>query len=410
MVHIVINDIFNQAYELTDRYNAPRSSAAQRHRYDACFTFSLITRLSVTTHQWLHILKHAQGRLPNFHSNQPGEVYQAVTESVMRGDLAIYQLPKITDFGALRGKHGIGLCFIKGPNPHCATHLTPEICNSPAAATQLLNELGISDKAFLGYLNGESLYNSYQQQNPLQDALNLLATGKLLAYKVTLPASAPASKPVEYLPTTSADKPVPLAPETELKQLQPLAGDKVFKRRHEDGNSKDPYTLMADGKPLGANEGAMPATAKGLRTFPKEDKVLIERGFPDVVTRNDYKNFSDIKPKELPPGTKIYRIVDEGSSEAGGKSGCYWAYSKPANKTEWRSKYAVKDSWNDNGYYVEHTVGEGGLKVWEGTVAGQVYREHQDKEFYLAGGETQLYIAFNSLGILKPKLTNWPEA
>lgn len=214
MVQIVIYDMFNQAYELTDRHNAPRSSAAQRHRYDACFTFSLVSRLAVSHQQWLHIMRRALGRLPEFHSNHPGEIYQAITKSVMRGDLAIYQLPGITDFGALRGKADVGLCIIRGPDPHCATDLTPEICNSPEAAKQLLDEMGISTQSFLAHLNGKSLYSSYQQQNPLQDALNLLASGELLAYKVRLPVSAPTPKPVEYLPPTAADKPVTLAPET----------------------------------------------------------------------------------------------------------------------------------------------------------------------------------------------------
>ncbi len=43
-------------------------------------------------------------------------------------------------------------------------------------------------------------------------------------------------------------------------------------------------------------------------------------------------------------------------------------------------------------------------------MAGQENREHNGNEFYLNGGETQLYISFNALGALNPKLTNWPEA
>ncbi|HEX7762222.1 MAG TPA: hypothetical protein VF433_01230, partial [Cellvibrio sp.] len=389
MVHLVLSDLFDRAYELTDRCSAPQSSSAVRHRYDACFTFSLVTRLPVTPFQWLQILQGSQCHLPNFYSNHPAEVYQAVTESVMRGDLVIYQLPRITDFGALSGRKGFGLSIIKGPNPHCATRFSPETITSADAARQLLDELGISENAFLSYLSSESLYNSYQKQNPFQEALNLLGTGKLLAYKVPLPPKTPPVKVIEFLPATEADKPVPLAPEASQERIKPLDGDKVFKRTHTDGDSKDPYTLQTDGKPLGASEGVMPATAKGLKMFPHEYNELIKLGFPDVVGREDYKNFSTIEPKELAPGTTIYRIVDEGSSEAGGKSGCYWAYSKPANKTEWRREYAVKDSWNDNGYYVEHTVGEAGLKVWEGKVAGQAYAEHEGKEFYLNGGETQ---------------------
>jgi hypothetical protein len=37
------------------------------------------------------------------------------------------------------------------------------------------------------------------------------------------------------------------------------------------------------------------------------------------------------------------------------------------NKTAWRKDFAVKDSWNDNGYFVEETVGPEGLKVWRGS-------------------------------------------
>ena len=171
--------------------------------------------------------------------------------------------------------------------------------------------------------------------------------------------------------------------------------DKKFKRKHLHGDAKDPYTLMSDGKPMGAKEGAMPAEMYGLREPPHGNEKLIKEGYPDIATRGDYKNFATMESKELPPGTKIYRIVDEGSSEiTKGNSGCYWAKELPKNKTEWRSNYAVKDSWNDNGYYVEHTIGPDGLKVWEGKTAGQEYLEHKGKNFYLEGGYEQIYLDY----------------
>ena len=102
----------------------------------------------------------------------------------------------------------------------------------------------------------------------------------------------------------------------------------------------------------------------------------------------EYQNFIDAEPVNIPAGTKIYRIVDEAAENDGG----WWAYELPKNKTEWRRNYAVKDSWNDNGYYVEYTVPEGGLKAWSGKAAGQQYREFEGKEFYLPGGKEQIYI------------------
>ena len=221
---------------------------------------------------------------------------------------------------------------------------------------------------------------------------------------------AKAAKPKGGGATTEAPAAAKAAGHEAKPELKPYVGDKVFKKQHSDGSPADPYTLMADGLPQGAKEGLMPKHAAGLEEFPEEYIPLLKEGFPDVVSRNDFRNFSDIEPKILPPGSKIYRLVDEGCSEAKGESGCYWAHELPAGKAEWRSNYAVKDPWNDNGYYVEHTVGDDGLKVWQGKTAGQGYRKHEGKTFYLEGGETQLYVGYNEVPSLKPKLTNWPDA
>ncbi|WP_210403621.1 hypothetical protein [Cellvibrio sp. PSBB023] len=214
MVNIVIQDYTGQAYELTGRTRSPRSSSAQAYSSDSYSIFRLVARLPVGLQQWVQILGSVQQGTSYFHGSHPGEIYQAVAQCVLRGDLRIYQLPALTTVGALPGKHGIGLRIIKGPNPHCATDLMPEVINSTDAAQQLLNELGISSEVFLGYLKGESLYNDYQKQNPSAEVLNLLATGELLAYKIPLPPKAPPAKATEFLPATAADKPVPLAPES----------------------------------------------------------------------------------------------------------------------------------------------------------------------------------------------------
>jgi hypothetical protein len=129
---------------------------------------------------------------------------------------------------------------------------------------------------------------------------------------------------------------------------------------------------------------------------------LNSKGLP----RKDYANFKNARPEELKPGTKIYRIVDEKAPDAGG----YWATELPKNKTEWRRDYAVKDSWNDNGYYVEYVVPEGpngeGLKVWRGEAAGQRY---EDGAFYLSGGKEQIFVDPTKVNPSPPKLTEWPE-
>jgi len=110
---------------------------------------------------------------------------------------------------------------------------------------------------------------------------------------------------------------------------------------------------------------------------------------------------------DLPPGTVIYRIVDETAQD----DGDWWAFELPKNKTEWRRNYAVKDSWNDNGYYVKYEVPEGGLKAWKGPAAGQRYEVADGNDFYLPGGKTQLYVDPPALKTeeLTIDLTNWPE-
>ncbi|MCG3761997.1 type IV secretion protein Rhs [Vibrio cincinnatiensis] len=242
-------------------------------------------------------------------------------------------------------------------------------------------------------------------ENPQQ---TLITSTLPASYQPTTLASSPVGR--WYEEDTDSPPNVKVVAEDTKPSLVPYVGEHLFKQLHLDGHPKDPYTLMEDGLPKGAKEGPMPEHAKGLTKFPEELLPLLKEGYPDVLGREDFENFSDIEPKHLPPGTKIFRIIDEDSSEARGESGCYWALSLPEGKVAWRSNYAVKDSWNDNGYYVEHIVGDEGLKVWQGKTAGQEYECHNEKEFYLEGGETQLYVGYNTLPNLKPALTNWKDA
>ena len=102
---------------------------------------------------------------------------------------------------------------------------------------------------------------------------------------------------------------------------------------------------------------------------PRERTGFVEWGWPALEIRRasgttvkEYADFRDIEPVTLPPGTRIYRVIDEKNKVAG----VWWTTELPANKTAWRREYAVKDSWNDNGCYVEYVVPEGGLKAWGG--------------------------------------------
>ena len=88
----------------------------------------------------------------------------------------------------------------------------------------------------------------------------------------------------------------------------------------------------------------------------------------------------------LAPGTRIYRIIDDGSNPGGS----YWAFSIPPSEAAWRAGNAVLDNWNSDGQYVEYEVPPGpGLNVWAGGTSGQGLSEDGDPGHVLPGGEQQ---------------------
>lgn len=214
MVNLVIKDFTGQAYELTDRASSPRSSAAQRYSSDAYSTFRIIATLPLGTDQWVQLLNCTHQRLPDFHSSHPGAVYQAVAGAIMRGDLILYKLPALSANHCVAGKKGFGLGIIKGPNPHSATDLTPETIGSADAAQQLLDDMDISGELFLAYLANQNLLIGERKSTSYKAALQMLASGELLAYKIPIPSKAPSAKAVEYVAASNVDKQVPLAPES----------------------------------------------------------------------------------------------------------------------------------------------------------------------------------------------------
>ena len=91
---------------------------------------------------------------------------------------------------------------------------------------------------------------------------------------------------------------------------------------------------------------------------------------------------------------KLYRIVDPSNEGAG----IFWMTEKEyraiKNRDEWRSKFAVKPEWNQNGWVVEYEVKVGEvLPVWRGPAASQ---ELKGANYYLEGGGEQIVFFPNS--------------
>lgn len=126
-------------------------------------------------------------------------------------------------------------------------------------------------------------------------------------------------------------------------------------------------------------EAAMDQSA--TRTAPKAPD-----GWPEMPDKAAQTFGADPVPKKYPPGTKLYRVIgDDGSG-----SGSFWSPDPPpSSEATWRGGSAVKDEWNGDGGFVQHTVGPEGLKAWSGPIAPQ---EAAVDGNVLPGGSEQIWV------------------
>lgn len=84
----------------------------------------------------------------------------------------------------------------------------------------------------------------------------------------------------------------------------------------------------------------------------------------------------------------LYRIVDPSNEGAG----IFWIseaeFIALKNRDEWRSRFAVKPDWNQNGWFVKYEIKDGEtLPVWRGPAASQRLK---GTSHYLEGGGEQI--------------------
>ena len=106
--------------------------------------------------------------------------------------------------------------------------------------------------------------------------------------------------------------------------------------------------------------------------------TLSQLGWPDLPA-DQAPNFQSAQPVNLPPNTKLYRVIGDGNAP----DGSYWSLGVPGDEASWRNSSAVKPKWNNDGKFVSHTVPAGGLKAWMGPASSQGS---------LGGGGIQLYV------------------
>jgi hypothetical protein len=86
---------------------------------------------------------------------------------------------------------------------------------------------------------------------------------------------------------------------------------------------------------------------------------------------------------------KFYRIVDPSNEGAG----MFWIseaeFKAIKDRDDWRSKFAVKPEWNQNGWLVEYEIKAGEtLPLWRGPAASQ---DLTGTNYYLEGGGEQIF-------------------
>jgi uncharacterized Zn-binding protein involved in type VI secretion len=163
------------------------------------------------------------------------------------------------------------------------------------------------------------------------------------------------------------------------------------------------YASKAEGR---VEPGAVPPSPE-LRAMSaaaeNNSGVAGPEGWPDLPPKDATTFTPDgAEPVDIPGGTKLYRIVGDDRSA----SGSYWSYDPPPQtEGEWRAANAVKDSWNGDGGYVEHTVPDEGLKAWAGPAAPQYAA---DNVSMLPGQGTQVWVPRNAIAPDGPPMpTPW---
>jgi hypothetical protein len=111
---------------------------------------------------------------------------------------------------------------------------------------------------------------------------------------------------------------------------------------------------------------------------------------PGWPRTDSFATFNTMQAVTIPPGTKLYRIVDPTSKD---NSICWMTeteFKKLRSKDDWRRRFAVWAHWNSNGEFVVYTVPPGpGLNVWEGVAASQ---RLDGTDYVLEGGARQIVV------------------
>jgi len=135
---------------------------------------------------------------------------------------------------------------------------------------------------------------------------------------------------------------------------------------------------------------------KGRERYKALDRYSHVPGWPDLgpgapwFLKNKFNTFHKLEPITYPPGTKLYRVIAPNSMD---NSICWMTeqeFKALKTKADWRRRFAVWASWNNNGEFVTYTIPPGeGLRAWRGPAASQTMAK---TDYVLEGGAEQIVL------------------
>ncbi len=210
MIPLIYPGYLGEHYQLLARGHKVFSCGIPVTTIDAAHLFSVITReLTIPVEQWRGVLMRLGTPVPHnfFHVY---DIYHELVKLCQRGDLRLVKIPRLERLPAIATGNGWGYCFIRGPQSHPQDH-SPVSFNSVQEAQNFVSSLNVGEKglrlcthrnpALAALLDRETDFN--------QRFIEGLANKEILAYKVRVGNSAPAVKPLEYMPATAVDREVP---------------------------------------------------------------------------------------------------------------------------------------------------------------------------------------------------------
>lgn len=328
---------------------------------------------SQNVHEWsakdiiIEVLKRTGGHLPGELRAQWDQLVSPASREMIAGSMAIVVLAHMVGIGEVAdiAMLGIGILFLG------------------ASAFEGGRELGAFMIIVAEASTDEDLDRAAEH---LARAVILFGVSVVMARFMRRPRGGTDVKKVSPLSEADLAKPPPIR--------EPLPRGP---RTPEAPATPETFSFLKPKIPKGTLEPGAKFGEVSPRVNPLPESP---EGFPEIDESAVNTFASTPKPEILPEGTKIYRVVGDGTNP----SGSFWSRNLPDTEAGWRSDAAVKGEWNGDGGFVEYTVPKGGIPAWTGEAAPQPAGA---PGYILEGGGDQVWIPPDGITPSSPQPTAW---